>query len=270
MLQRETSLRNEARCLERMAANFEDDPDVLFPRVYHEHTCDTVLTMSFMEGVKISRLEALAQLELEPRAVATKLVQAFFKQLFVDRFFHADPHPGNFFVQRGPEGQPRIVILDFGSSSEVSEHVADGMLDVLSGLMTRNDELVLRGIEAIGFVAEDGDRALLERTARKYFEKLLDLNITDMRQVRKIGANVATRIATTEERRNELRELMKSIQYPLGWFYVERAVIIMIALSAQLDPSLSTLTVGAPYVMRFMAEKQAARAMLAAAAKTGT
>ena len=259
MLRRETDLRHEAGCLERMAANFAGDEDVLFPQVHHEYSCETVLTMSFMDGVKISRLDALDKLSLDPRAVATKLVQIFYKQLFVDRFFHADPHPGNFFVQRGPAGQPRIVILDFGSASELSDNLADGMLDILSGLMTRDDDLVVRGIETMGFVAEGGNRALLERTARKYFEKLLDLKLTNFDQVSKLGADMATRLASTDARRAELRELMKSVQYPLGWFYVERAVIILFGLSNQLSPSLDTLTVGLPYVMTFLTKRQAER-----------
>jgi ubiquinone biosynthesis protein len=257
LLARETNLSHEAACLERMAANFTDDPDVLFPAVHHEYTCTTVLTMSFMEGVKITRMEALSELALEPSAVATKLVQTFYKQIFIDRFFHADPHPGNFFVQRSPDGRPRIVMLDLGSASEVKDNLADGMLEVLSGLMSRNDDQLIRGIEIMGFVAADGDRALLERTVRKYFERLLNLNISDVRQVSKLGMDVAGRLAT-DARRAELRELMRAVQYPLGWFYVERAVIIMFGLSMQLAPNLDTLTVGFPYVMKFLAERQAA------------
>lgn len=256
MLRRETNLAHEARCLERMAANFRDDADVLFPTVHHDLTCDTVLTMSFMEGVKITRIDELHRLELDPEAVATRLVQIFYKQMFVDRFFHADPHPGNFFVQRGPDGQVRIVILDFGSASEVSSSLVDGMLDVLTGLMTRNDDLVVKGIETMGFVAPDGDRVLLERTTRKYFEKLLELNITDFSRV---GADMAARLAGAEERRAELRELMKSIEYPPGWFYVERAVVIIFGLSVQLAPRLNTLRVGFPYVMKFLADAQTRR-----------
>ena len=60
--------------------------------------------MTFMDGVKITKRDALEKLELDPYAVATKLIKVFYKQLFIDRFFHADPHPGNFFVQSGPEG----------------------------------------------------------------------------------------------------------------------------------------------------------------------
>jgi ubiquinone biosynthesis protein len=266
LLARETDLSHEARCIERMARSFADDPDVILPTVHPEFTCKTVLTMSFMEGVKITRIEALNELALEPRAVATKLVQIFYRQVFIERFFHADPHPGNFFVQRSPEGRPRIVMLDLGSASEVSDNLADGMMQVLSGLMARNDDLLIKGIETMGFVAADGDRALLERTVRKYFEKLLNLNIRDVTQVSKLGADVAGRLAATEARRAELRELMRSVQYPVGWFYVERAVLIMFGLSLQLAPNLDTLTVGFPYVMKFLAERQAARALAAQAA----
>ena len=257
MLARETDLAHEARCIERMSALFADDDDVLLPRVYPELTSQEVLTMSFMDGVKITRIEELDTMELDPVAVATKLIEVFYKQLFIDRFFHADPHPGNFFVQRGPEGQPRIVILDLGSASEVTDDLATGMLDVLSGMMTRNDDLVVRGIETMGFVAEDGDRELLERTTRKYFEMLLSVEITDFS---KVGADMAARLARTEVRRAELRELMKSVQYPLGWFYVERAVVIMFGLCVQLAPKLNTLRVGFPYVMRFLAAQQQQKA----------
>ena len=263
MLARETDLVNEAACIERMAANFADDPDILFPTVHHDLTAHNVLTMSFMDGVKISKHSALDEIGVDPYDAATKLVQMFYKQLFADRFFHADPHPGNFFVQRGPEGQARIVVLDLGSASEVSDSLADGMLDILSGMMTRDDAKVVAGIETMGFVAADGDRELLERTTKQYFKKLLDLDVDDLSR---IGPEVGRHFADMQPKRSELREIAKSIEYPLGWFYVERAVVILFGLSANLAPKLNTLQVGFPYIMKFLADQQA-RKMAAARAK---
>jgi predicted unusual protein kinase regulating ubiquinone biosynthesis (AarF/ABC1/UbiB family) len=256
MLDRETDLLNEARMIEKMAKNFESDPDVLFPKVYPAWSSRTVLTMSFMDGVKISKKSALEQLQLDPYAVATKLVKVFYKQLFIDRFFHADPHPGNFFVQKGPEGQVRIVVLDLGSATELRANLADGMYDILSGLMTRKDDLVVRGIDEMGFLAPSGDRALLERTVRKYFEKLLQINITDFSR---IDPKVAQQLADPDMKREELRELMKSVAYPEGWFYVERAAVIMFGLQAQLAPKLNGIQVGFPYVAQFIMEKNKQR-----------
>lgn len=249
MLRRETDLAHEAACMTRMAANFEDDPDVLFPAPLPDLSAPTVLTMTFMEGVKISRKEDLAALGLEPKAVATKLVQSFYKQLFLDRFFHADPHPGNFFVQRGPQGQARLVVLDFGAASEVSDALVDGMLHILAGYMTRNDDLVVQGIERMGFVAPGGDRALLVRTTRKYFAKLLALDIQDFG---KIEGETLVALMDLEVRRDDLREVMRAITYPPGWFFVERAVVILFGLAAHLAPTLNTVQVGFPYIMQLL------------------
>ncbi len=251
MLERETDFQNEAACIKRMSHNFRDDPDVLFPEVVDELSSRNVLTMSFMEGVKISNTTALAELGLEPNAVATKLVQTFYKSVFYDRFFHADPHPGNFFIQRGDQGQVRLVVLDLGSASEVMPHLVDGMLLVLSGFMSRNDAMLLEGIETMGFVADGGDRNLLERTVKRYFEKLLDLDFADLS---KIDAAKAEALLDPELKKGELRNLMKSINYPMGWFYVERAALILFGLSAQLAPTLNTVQVGFPYIVRFMAQ----------------
>ncbi len=262
MLARETDLVNEARCITRMAKNFETDDDVLLPKVYPEWSSPTVMTMTFMDGVKITKKDALATLGLDPYDVATKLIKVFYKQLFIDRFFHADPHPGNFFVQRGPQGQVRIVVLDLGSATPLTDNLADGMFDILSGLMTRKDDLVVKGIDTMGFISPTGDRALLERTVRKYFEKLLNLNITDFG---KIDPAVAQQLADPDMKRDELRELMKSIAYPEGWFYVERAAVIMFGLSATLAPKLNGIHVGFPYVTQFIMERNAKRLADAAA-----
>jgi ubiquinone biosynthesis protein len=262
MLVRETDLVNEADMIERMSKNFDTDPDVLFPRVYRQWSSGTVMTMTFMDGVKITKKEALAKLALDPYDVATKLIKVFYKQVFIDRFFHADPHPGNFFVQRGPNGQARIVVLDLGSATELRQNLADGMFDILSGLMTRKDDLVVKGIHEMGFVAAGGDRALLERTVRKYFEKLLNLNITDFG---KIDPAVAQQLADPDMKREELRQLMKSIAYPEGWFYVERASVIMFGLQATLAPKLNGIQVGFPYIMQFMKERTMKRMADAAA-----
>ncbi len=252
MLARETDLENEARCITRMAKNFEGDPDTLFPSTYPALSSKTVLTMSFMDGVKISKKDALRKLELDPVEVATKLTKVFYKQLFIDRFFHADPHPGNFFVQRGPAGQVRIVVLDLGSATQLRDNLADGMFDILKGLMTRDDDLVVNGIDEMGFIDDKGDRTFLEATIRKYFEKLLNLNISDFS---KIDPAVAQQLSDPDMKKEDLRELMKAVAYPEGWFYVERAAVIMFGLQSTLAPKLNGIHIGFPYIMQFMMER---------------
>ena len=94
------------------------------------------------------------------------------------------------------------------------------MFDILSGLMTRKDDLVVQGIDEMGFVAEGGDRALLERTDAQVLREAAQPQHHRLRQDRSGGRAAARR---PDMKREELRELMKSVAYPEGWFYVERA-----------------------------------------------
>jgi ubiquinone biosynthesis protein len=253
LLAHETNYRHEAECMARMAGNFVGHTEVLFPRVYPELSSDTILTMTFMEGVKISRRVELEAMGLDPYAVAKILVESFYKQLFIDGFFHADPHPGNFLVQKSDTG-PKVVVLDFGAATECPRNLIDGMIDILKGLFAKDDALVVKGIHTMGFVAADGNVALLERTVRVYFQKLLALDIQDFGRIK---PEVAAGLADPGLDRDELRDLMKSVAYPEGWFYVERAVVILFGLSAQLAPKMNIVQVGFPYLMRMMASRQA-------------
>ena len=190
--------------------------------------------MSFMEGVKITRLDELDRLGLDRTRLATRLVQSFYKQLFVDRYFHADPHPGNFLVQKGPAGEPRIVVLDFGAISEVSDPLVDGALQVLQGIMTADGPMALKGFREMGFVAEGANEELLEQTVMTYFRKLLKVKDHSAGALIRADRRELEKLANPEMEREELRELMRSIAYPEGWFYVERASVIAFWLVGQI------------------------------------
>jgi predicted unusual protein kinase regulating ubiquinone biosynthesis (AarF/ABC1/UbiB family) len=247
MLARETDYRHEATALARMARNFQGDPDICIPEVVESLSRTEVLTMTFMEGVKISRTEELEALGIDRAEVARKLLQAFYRQILVHRFFHADPHPGNLLVRKNPQGRVELVLLDFGATTEVPAPLIEGLGELLRGIALRQDQLVVRGIHTMGFVADHGDTALLERTVRTYFEKLLGLNFSDMGQ---LSSQVARELAASTERRNQLRHLMRAIQYPHGWFFVERTALLLFSLSAHLSPELNPLHQAIPFVMR--------------------
>jgi predicted unusual protein kinase regulating ubiquinone biosynthesis (AarF/ABC1/UbiB family) len=257
LLKRETDYLHEAACMERMAKNFAGEPDVVFPEVVHEWTRPDILTMSFMEGVKITRLDELDRLGVDRKKLATRLVQSFYKQLFVDRFFHADPHPGNFLVQKGPEGEPRIVVLDFGAISEVGNELVDGALEVLQGIMTSDGAMALRGFRRMGFVAEGANEELLEQTVLTYFRKLLKVRDHSASALLRANRKQLEDLASPEVEQGELRELMRSIAYPEGWFYVERATVMAFWLVGQIDPDLDTMMVGVPYVLPLVMKRQA-------------
>lgn len=254
LLARETDYAHEARCMERMAKNFTDDADVLFPEVVPELSGRGVLTMTFMEGVKITDFEALERMGVQRSAVATRLVQSFYKQLFVHHFFHADPHPGNFLVQAGEGGMPKLVVLDFGAISEAKDELIDGLMDVTQGLFGNDSDKLIEGFSRMGFVAPGADREQLSEIVRTYFGKLMKVQDRSPRGLLKERRALIGEVAPEMEL-DDLRDLMRSVHYPDTWFFVERATVMLFWLSATIDPSLNTVQVGFPYVFPLLMDR---------------
>jgi predicted unusual protein kinase regulating ubiquinone biosynthesis (AarF/ABC1/UbiB family) len=257
MLRRETDYLHEAECMRRLRESFEGDPGLAFPEPVAELTSRDVLTMTFMPGFKITKSAVMVAAGVPAKEVATRLVQAFYKMLLVDRFFHADPHPGNFLIEPLDEGGFRLVVLDFGAVCSVRAELVDGMIEILQGFFGQDDAAVLRGFRRMGFVAQGGNEELLERTVKLYFGKLLGLRDRRPEALLKTRPEELGALVDPGVEREELRELMRAFEYPEDWFYVERACVLMFWLAAQIDPTLDTLTVGMPYVMPLLAARMA-------------
>lgn len=240
MLARETDYVHERQNIEQMRLMFAGRADVVVPQVDPQLTHAGVLSMSFEAGVKINDREALAGIGVEPEAVAKLLVSCYFTMLFQHRVFHADPHPGNFLVRPGPQ----LVILDYGAVEEVTERLQQGMKRVVMGVMARNDDEILGGLERMGFVAEGGDRELLKRVGREYLNVLGSVKIQDFS---KLDREQVEKLSGYDQMRGRLRQVMKSVEYPEGYFYVERTLALLFGLVGQLAPKLGLPGLVLPY-----------------------
>jgi ubiquinone biosynthesis protein len=210
------------------------------PQVEAELTKAGVLSMSFESGVKITDRDALRVIGVEPEAVAKLLVGCYFTMLFQHRVFHADPHPGNFLVRPGPQ----LVILDYGAVEDVTERLQQGMKSVVMGVMVKNDDEILRGLEHMGFIAEGGDRELLARVGREYLGVLGSVKIQDFS---KLDREQMEKLSGYDQMRGKLRQVMKSVEYPEGYFYVERTLALLFGLVGQLAPKQGLPGLVMPY-----------------------
>lgn len=246
MLDRETNYAHERANMERLRTIFADNPRVVIPQIVPELTAAGVLTMSYETGHKINDRAALAAAGIDCEAVGKLLVECYFEMLLRRRVFHADPHPGNFFVRPGPT----LVMLDFGAVEQVTDALAEGMKTVVLGAIMRDDEAILRGIERMGFVAAAGDRQLLGRVGRQYLKVLASVRIDDYS---KMNFSAVEKLVGFQEARGHLREIMKSVEYPEGFFYVERTLVLLFGLVAQLAPSAGLPGLALPYASRALA-----------------
>jgi len=264
LLERETDYRIEAQAMTRFANNFADERDFVCPTVIHEWSARDVLTMTYCEGIKISDRGMLEARGVDCRVLANVLIRGFYKQIFIDRFIHADPHPGNFLVSVSPEGQGvKVAVLDFGAASVVSDRIVEGMLDALQGLLTSNGALLITGLRRMGFISQTGNRVLLESVLMAYFRKIFNVKDRSPAALFSLGADKFKDFLKSQLGDVNIRELLESIEYPEGWFYLERACVMMFWLCAELAPDVDTMRVGIPYVLGELNRRSATRSKAA-------
>jgi ubiquinone biosynthesis protein len=246
MLARETDYSHERENMERLRRVFANRTDVVVPTLFAELTAAGVLTMSFEEGMKINDVEGQRAAGIDPESVGKLLVECYFEMLLRHRVFHADPHPGNFLVRPGPT----LVVLDYGAVEEVTPSLAEGMTTVVKGVLTRNDELVLAGVERMGFVSATGDRDLLKAVGHEYLKVLSGTKINDFS---KLDREAMEKLSGFRQVRGRLRAVMKSVEYPDGYFYVERTLILLFGLAGHLAPRQGLPGLVLPYASRALA-----------------
>jgi len=137
-LVRELDYRQEAMHLSTLRENLREFAHIVVPAPIDDLTTSRVLTMDFIEGRKITALGPLALTELDGSALADELFHAYLKQILVDGFFHADPHPGNVFLAR----DGRIALLDLGMVGRLTQRMRDELLRMVLAISEgRGDEV---------------------------------------------------------------------------------------------------------------------------------
>ena len=148
----ELDYENEAANLERFAANFADEPDIVVPAVHRDISAGRVLVMDWVEGENLGRALRTCDHETAEEA-ARLLVDSYLKQILVDGFLHADPHPGNFLLQDGP----KLGFVDFGACASISETTRLAMRDLYRAGLEQNPAAAADALDALGFKTRSGD-----------------------------------------------------------------------------------------------------------------
>lgn len=136
MLERELDYRYETKNTLRVAEAFANDDTVVIPRMHTQHCTKRVIVMEFIEGHKFARVGELDKAGVDRRSVARVITHAMAKQIFVHRFFHADPSPGNMIVL----GSNKVAFLDFGAVGVVTERRAKTILRLITAISKSDTE----------------------------------------------------------------------------------------------------------------------------------
>ena len=170
----------EARNADKMRSYFERDDTVVIPRVEWSLTTARVLVMEYVEGVKLSDVRELEQSGFDPKLLAERALRAVFKQVLIDGFFHADPHPGNLAALPGH----RVVFMDFGLVGRLTPEMKARLSGLIVGLMRKSTDMILRTLMRMGVVPVDVRmdklRKDIDGLREKYYEvPMSEINLAE-------------------------------------------------------------------------------------------
>ena len=238
------SLRNEldysieARNAEKIAKQFKKDPTIHIPAIYWDYSTQTVLTMEFVEGMKLNQFEDLEKKGYDRKALAEHLVQALFHQVLIEGFFHADPHPGNIFLLR--DGV--ISFIDFGMVGRLTIDMKQNFASLVIAMMRQNSESMMKAVLRIGIVPDEVNLSLLTNDVDELREKYMDVPMS--------------RISLGEAISDLFKVAFRhKIRIPSDFTMVAKCLLILEGIVEKLDPQLSIMDMAEPFGIRLLKER---------------
>jgi len=166
-IREEMDYAHESARLDEIRANFADVDDVAIPESLPEYSTDRVLTMSYVDGVKIDDLAGIRELGVDEERIVRRLTEIYIKMIVEDGVFHADPHPGNLAVE--PDGT--IVFYDFGMTGELGAETRSHLVDFYVGIATDDIDQVIDSFIAMEALDPTADRQMVRQLFEMAFEQ---------------------------------------------------------------------------------------------------
>jgi predicted unusual protein kinase regulating ubiquinone biosynthesis (AarF/ABC1/UbiB family) len=217
--------------------------------------------MENVASIKISDMKTIEAAGISRQEVARCLFDLYLKQLFEDNFVHADPHPGNLFVQPLPplvsqlglitpvQGRPfRLVFVDFGMVATIPERVRPAFREFLIGFITKDASRVVHAYQGAGILLPGADLARLEQIEAELLERYSGLTF---RQVQERAMSEWQSMA--REYRDVLYEM--PFQLPTDLLFVGRAIAILFGIATSLDPDFDPWKAVEPFAKQLATEE---------------
>ena len=232
-ISRELDYAIEATNMERVAADFLKDRTIYIPKVYNDYSGARVLTMEYIDGIKVSEIDKLEAAGLDRKTITSRGANFILKQVFEYGFFHADPHPGNIFIL------PKNVLcpIDFGMTGTVDNRSRDLFVDILENVAKRNPQKTARLLLELGEYDEEPDLRIFENEiddfmGRHLFKSIKDIDVGKLLQD---FLDIATR---------------HRVRVPAGIFFMMKAFASVEGIARLLDPDFDMIGHAEPYVKK--------------------
>ena len=228
---------NEAANAEKFAELHRPNPRIAVPRIFHQATSRRVLTMEWIDGVKLTNLEAVRAIGVDPDDMVEVGVNCSLQQLLEHGFFHADPHPGNLLAL----ADGRLAYLDFGMMSTVSRESRTGLIQAVVHLVNRNFGALSKDFVMLGFLGEEVNLEPIVPAFESVFGQALEMGVSRM------DFKVVT---------DDLSGVMYRFPFRVPPYYalIIRSLVTLEGIALSVDPDFKILGAAYPYFARRLME----------------
>jgi len=175
-IRREMDFSREGHTIEKFSANFAGDPTLYFPKVHWGVTAKGVLTMEYIDGIKVSDLGKLEQSGLDRRLIAQRGADTFAKMVLVHGFFHGDPHPGNVMIL--PDNV--ICLLDYGMVGRLDLELKEYLTDILMAIVRKEVDEVISLLLYSGEITDSLNTRALKRDLTEFIDDYYELPLQEI------------------------------------------------------------------------------------------
>ena len=233
----------EAANARRFVDIFKDKHGIVIPKVIEGYISRRVLVLEWIDGIKVNDYAQLEAAGISRYAVAKRTVEAYFFQFFEIGFFHADPHPGNIFVQPGSSPtDPRVAFVDFGMVGSLTRTTRQGLKDLFLGFVVNNPHQMVAALAQLGFIGEGANMSAVERGVGLMMGQYHGITLGEVRSL-----NI-TDVA------HEIEDLFYSqpFRVPAQFAFAGRAIGTLSGLATGLAPEFNVVSVAVPYAQTFL------------------
>ncbi len=237
-LRAELDYGTEARNAEKFANQRKTWKHVHVPAIYWDYCTKRVLTMGYIEGIKLSDMEKLDRAGLERRLLAERFATVIFHQVLVEGFFHGDPHPGNVLALK--DGS--LVLLDFGMVGRLTPEMKKHFASFVIALRNQSSKGVIRAISNMGVVPEAVNKDLLYADVDEMREKYYNVPLNQI----SLGEAVQDLFAVA---------FRHQIRIPTELTLLGKTLLTMEGVVSALDPTFSVFDVAEPFGKKLFLER---------------
>lgn len=237
-IKQELDFVNEGRNIDKFRANFKNSETVHIPKVYWQLTTSRILTMEYVDGVKISDIANSRDHQYDKKIISARGADMILKQIFVDGFFHGDPHPGNIFIMK----KNVIALLDFGLVGRIEEDTMINMASLLIAAIGNDTDKIIKALEQMKIVYSGMDVKELKIEIKDFIDKYYGVPLKQL----KISVII-----------EEILEIMihHQIKIPSDLTLLVKSLVTIEGVGRDLDPDFDMVAHTKPFAKQLISKK---------------